>query len=201
MNLQRQSSRTLSEHLQERIRYFTSGNNYSSDAGASVGQAYNTSAYRKRRSQRWRSIRSTTLAGADSFLVRLDELESNNEISKAKLFTSNTRSGPFGARFRRKVVHLPRRKRRSWGDHRQEHPTLGILLSRLGGIDDAIARWRLVHGSEASNSPNETYDDASGRISSLSTASSTSHQSSAYRRRARILTTRRYAATSRFSTS
>ena len=35
------------EHLQERIQYHTASNNYSSDAGATVGQVYQTSQYRK----------------------------------------------------------------------------------------------------------------------------------------------------------
>ena len=58
------------------------------------GQAYSTSAYRKRITKV--EVNFDPLVGADSFLVRLVELESNNEI-KTKLFTSNTRSGPFGA--------------------------------------------------------------------------------------------------------
>ena len=83
------------EHLQERIRYFTSSTNYSSDAGASVGQAYDTSQYRKLITKV--EVNFDPLVGADSFLVRLVELESNNEI-KAKLFTSNTRSRPVRGR-------------------------------------------------------------------------------------------------------
>ena len=143
------------EHLQERIRYFTSGNNYSSDAGASVGQAYNTSAYRKRITKV--EVNFDPLAGADSFLVRLVELESNNEV-KAKLFTSNTRSAPFGAGsgVRPFTFHDAN------GDPGviiDKSIRLGILLSRLGdNSDSAVAA---LHGSEASNSPNETYDDAS----------------------------------------
>ena len=35
------------EHLQERIRYYTAASDYSSSAGASVGQIYNTSQYDK----------------------------------------------------------------------------------------------------------------------------------------------------------
>ena len=143
------------EHLQERIRYYTSGNNYSSDAGASVGQAYNTSAYRKRITKV--EVDFDPLVGADSFLVRLDELESNNEI-KEKLFTSNTRSGPFGAGsgVRSFTFHDAN------GDPGvviEKSIRLGILLSRLG--DDSDSAVAAVHGSEASNSPNETYDDAS----------------------------------------
>ena len=143
------------EHLQERIRYYTSGNNYSSDAGASVGQAYNTSAYRKRITKV--EVNFDPLVGADSFLVRLEELESNNEI-KAKLFTSNTRTGPFGAGsgVRAFTFHDAN------GDPGvtiDRSIRLGILLSRLGDNSDSAVG--ALHGSEASSSPNETYDDAS----------------------------------------
>ena len=143
------------EHLQERIRYYTSSNNYSSDAGASVGQAYNTSAYRKRITKV--EVNFDPLAGADAFLVRLVELEDNNEI-KAKLFTSNTRRGPFGAGsgVRSFTFHD------AAGDPGviiDRSIRLGILLSRLE--DDSDSAVGAVHGSEAGNSPSETYDDAS----------------------------------------
>ena len=81
------------EHLQERIRYYTSANTYG-DAGASVGQVYETSQYRKIITKV--EVLFDPLVGADAFLVRLVELNSDNSI-KAKLFTSNTRSSPFGA--------------------------------------------------------------------------------------------------------
>ena len=81
------------EHLQERIQYHTTSNNYSSDAGATVGQAYETSQYRKEISKV--EVLLNPLVGADGYLVRLDELNADNSI-KAKLFTSNTRSAPFG---------------------------------------------------------------------------------------------------------
>ena len=81
------------EHLQERIQYYTSSSNYSSDAGATVGQAYATSQYRKIITKV--EVLLNPLVGADGYLVRLDELEADNSI-KAKLFTSQTRSAPFG---------------------------------------------------------------------------------------------------------
>ena len=81
------------EHLQERIQYHTASNNYSSDAGATVGQAYQTSQYRKIITKV--EVLLNPLVGADAYLVRLDELNADNSI-KAKLFTSQTRSAPFG---------------------------------------------------------------------------------------------------------
>ena len=143
------------EHLQERIRYFTSSNNYSSDAGASVGQAYDTSQYRKLITKV--EVNFDPLVGADSFLVRLVELESNNEI-KAKLFTSNTRRGPFGAGsgVRAFTFHDAAG---DVGVPIDGGIRLGILLSRLE--DDSDSAVGALHGSEASGSPNETYDDAS----------------------------------------
>ena len=83
----------VTEHLQERIQYHTASNNYSSDAGATVGQAYATSQYRKIITKV--EVLLNPLVGADAYLVRLDELNADNSI-KAKLFTSNTRSAPFG---------------------------------------------------------------------------------------------------------
>ena len=143
------------EHLQERIRYFTSSTNYSSDAGASVGQAYNTSQYRRLITKV--EVNFDPLAGADAFLVRLVELESNNEI-KAKLFTSNTRRGPFGAGsgVRAFTFHDAAG---DVGVPIDGGIRLGILLSRLE--DDSDSAVGALHGSEASGSPNETYDDAS----------------------------------------
>ena len=143
------------EHLQERIRYFTSSTNYSSDAGASVGQAYETSQYRKLITKV--EVNFDPLVGADSFLVRLVELESNNEI-KAKLFTSNTRRGPFGAGsgVRAFTFHDAAG---DVGVPIDGGIRLGILLSRLE--DDSDSAVGALHGSEASGSPNETYDDAS----------------------------------------
>ena len=143
------------EHLQERIRYFTSSTNYSSDAGASVGQAYDTSQYRKLITKV--EVNFDPLVGADSFLVRLVELESNNEI-KAKLFTSNTRRGPFGAGsgVRAFTFHDAAG---DVGVPIDGGIRLGILLSRLE--DDSDSAVGALHGSEASGSPNETYNDAS----------------------------------------
>ena len=143
------------EHLQERIRYYTSSTNYSSDAGASVGQAYDTSQYRKLITKV--EVNFDPLVGADSFLVRLVELESNNEI-KAKLFTSNTRRGPFGAGsgVRAFTFHDAAG---DVGVPIDGGIRLGILLSRLE--DDSDSAVGALHGSEASGSPNETYNDAS----------------------------------------
>ena len=143
------------EHLQERIQYHTTSNNYSSSAGATVGQAYGTSQYRKEITKV--EVLLNPLVGADGYLVRLDELNDDNSI-KAKLFTSNTRSAPFG------LGITPR----SFTFHDADGELgviidgsirLGILISRIGdNSDSAVAA---VHGSEASNSPRESYDDAS----------------------------------------
>ena len=92
------------EHLQEHIQYHTASGDYSSSGGATVGQAYATSPYRKLITKV--EVLLNPLVGADGFLVRLDELNADNSI-KAKLFTSQTRSAPFGARGGSKSVHLP----------------------------------------------------------------------------------------------
>ena len=142
------------EHLQERIRYYTNATTYS-NAGASVGQAYETSQYRKIITKV--EVLFDPLVGADAFLVRLVELNSDNSI-KAKLFTSNTRTAPFGAGA---AV-------RSFTFHDADGDAgvtigkgirLGILLSRTG--DNSDSSVEAIHGSKASNSPGETYDDAS----------------------------------------
>ena len=143
------------EHLQEHIQYFTHSSNYSSDAGATVGQAYATSQYRKIITKV--EVLLNPLVGADAYLVRLDELNADNSI-KAKLFTSNTRSAPFGLGV----------TARSFTFHDADGDVgvtidgsirLGILISRTG--DDSDSAVAAIHGAEAGNSPRESYDDAS----------------------------------------
>ena len=143
------------EHLQERIQYHTASSDYSSSAGATVGQAYATSQYRKIITKV--EVLLNPLVGADAYLVRLDELNADNSI-KAKLFTSQTRSAPFGLGT----------AARAFTFHDADGDVgvaiagsirLGILISRLGdNSDSAVAA---IHGTEVSSSPRETYDDAS----------------------------------------
>ena len=142
------------EHLQHRIRYHTSANDYSSSAGASVGQRYRTSQYRKVITKV--EALFNPLGGADEYLVRLVELEDNNEI-KTKIAVSNTRSTAGGTAGVRSF---------NFHDGAGEPGVminggilLGVLLSRLG--DNSDSATQAVHGSEASNSPAEDYDDAS----------------------------------------
>ena len=47
MNSLASSVHDVIEALQHRIRYYTNVNDYTSDGGASVGQIYNTSQYKK----------------------------------------------------------------------------------------------------------------------------------------------------------
>ena len=107
-------------------------------------------------SRRWSSTSTRWWAPTPSW-CGWTRLESNNEI-KAKLFTSNTRRGPFGAGagVRSFTFH------NADGDPGviiDKGIRLGILLSRLE--DDSDSAVAAVHGSQASNSPSETYDDAS----------------------------------------
>ena len=143
------------EHLQERIQYHTASNNYSSDAGATVGQAYGTSQYRKIITKV--EVLLNPLVGADGYLVRLDELNADNSI-KAKLFTSQTRSAPFGLGVTARSFNF----HDAAGDPGVTIDAgirLGILISRLGdNSDSAVAA---VHGSEVAAGPRKTYDDAS----------------------------------------
>ena len=140
------------EHLQERIRYYTSASTYS-DAGASVGQVYNTSPYRKIITKV--ECLFDPQLGSERYQIRLVELESNNEI-KAKLHTSNTRTSLFGTEVRGFTFH---NADGDLGVTIDGGIRLGILISRRDGDSDASAE--AVHGSEAGNSPGETYDDAS----------------------------------------
>ena len=143
------------EHLQERIQYFTNSNNYSSDAGATVGQAYATSQYRKIITKV--EVLLNPLVGADGYLVRLDELNADNSI-KAKLFTSQTRSAPFGLGVTARAFNF----HDADGDVGviiDGSIRLGILISRLG--DDSDSAVAAIHGAEAGNSPRKSYDDAS----------------------------------------
>ena len=143
------------EHLQERIQYFTNSSNYSSDAGATVGQAYATSQYRKIITKV--EVLLNPLVGADAYLVRLDELNADNSI-KAKLFTSQTRSAPFGLGVTARAFTFHDADG-DLGVAIDGSIRLGILISRLGdNSDSAVAA---IHGAEAANSPRESYDDAS----------------------------------------
>ena len=143
------------EHLQEHIQYHTASGNYSSSAGATVGQAYATSQYRKIITKV--EVLLNPLVGADAFLVRLDELNADNSI-KAKLFTSQTRSAPFGLGVAPRAFTF----HDADGDPGviiEKGIRLGILISRLGdNSDSAVAA---VHGAEVSFGPRESYDDAS----------------------------------------
>ena len=143
------------EHLQERIQYHTNSSNYSSDAGATVGQAYATSQYRKTITKV--EVLLNPLVGADGYLVRLDELNADNSI-KAKLFTSQTRSAPFGLGVSARAFNFHDADG-DVGVTIDGSIRLGILISRLGdNSDSAVAA---VHGTEVSSSPRESYDDAS----------------------------------------
>ena len=131
------------EHLQHRIRYHTAANDYSSSAGASVGQVYNNSQYRKVITKI--EAQFNPLGGADEYLIRLVELESNNEI-KTKIAVSNTRSTAGGTAGVRSF---------NFHDGAGEPGVminggirLGVLLSRLG--DNSDSATQAVHGSEAS---------------------------------------------------
>ena len=143
------------EHLQEHIQYHTASGDYSSSGGATVGQAYATSPYRKIITKV--EVLLNPLVGADGFLVRLDELNADNSI-KAKLFTSQTRSAPFGLGVAPRAFNFHDADG-DIGVTIDGSIRLGILISRLGdNSDSAVAA---VHGSEVSFGPRESYDDAS----------------------------------------
>ena len=142
------------EHLQEHIQYHTASGDYSSSGGATVGQAYATSQYRKIITKV--EVLLNPLVGADAFLVRLDELNADNSI-KAKLFTSQTRSAPFGLGVAPRAFNFHDADG-DIGVAIDGSIRLGILISRLGdNSDSAVAA---VHGTEVSFGPRESYDDA-----------------------------------------
>ena len=145
----------VTEHLQERIQYHTASNNYSSSAGATVGQIYQTSQYRKLVTKV--EVLVNPLVGADAYLVRLDEVNADNSI-KAKLFTSNTRSAPFGLGITPRAFTYHNADGEP-GVILEKGIRLGVLISRLGdNSDSAVAA---VHGTEVAAGPRESYDDAS----------------------------------------
>ena len=89
--------------------------------------------------------------------MRLDELNADNSI-KAKLFTSQTRSAPFGLGVTARAFNFHNADG-DVGVNIDGSIRLGILISRIGdNSDSAVAA---VHGTEASSSPRESYDDAS----------------------------------------
>ena len=110
-------------------------------------------------------------AGSDSFVVRLDEVESNNEI-KAKLFTSSIR--PTSELGTNQATHhfLFHNAAGEPGVILDRNIRLGVLLSRLGD-DTATARFTpSTARSRPLHPPRPMTTQA--RISSLSTAWSTS---------------------------
>ena len=123
--------------------------------GATVGQIYQTSQYRKLVTKV--EVLLNPLVGADGYLVRLDEVNADNSI-KAKLFTSNTRSAPFGLGITPRAFTY----HNADGDPGvilEKGIRLGVLISRLGdNSDSAVAA---VHGTEVAAGPRESYDDAS----------------------------------------
>ena len=142
------------EHLQERIRYFTFATG-TSDAGATVGAAYTTSGYRKLITKV--DVNFAASSGSDSFVVRLDELNSDNSI-KAKLFTSATRPTSELGTVRNTHHFLFHNAAGDVGVPIDASIRLGVLLSRLG--DDSDSAVHAVHGTESSSSPDTTYADA-----------------------------------------
>ena len=142
------------EHLQERIRYFTFATG-TSDAGATVGAAYTTSGYRKLITKV--DVNFAASSGSDSFVVRLDELNSDNSI-KAKLFTSATRPTSELGTVRNTHHFLFHNAAGDVGVPIDAGIRLGVLLSRLG--DDSDSAVHAVHGTESSSSPDTTYADA-----------------------------------------
>ena len=143
------------EALQERVQYFTNSSDYSSSGGASVGQVYATSQYRKLITKV--EVLLNPLVGADAYLVRLVDTNADNSI-KAKLYTSQTRNAPFGLGTAARAFNFHDADG-GVGVPIDGGIRLGILISRLGdNSDSAVAA---IHGTEAGNSPRESYDDAS----------------------------------------
>ena len=92
------------EALQERIQYHTNSSDYSSSAGATVGQAYATSQYRKIITKV--EVLLNPLVGADAYLVRLDELNADNSHQGEAVHVSNPER-PFWPWDGCKGLHLP----------------------------------------------------------------------------------------------
>ena len=89
--------------------------------------------------------------------MRLDELNADNSI-KAKLFTSQTRSAPFGLGTAARAFTFHDADG-DVGVAIDGSIRLGILISRLGdNSDSAVAA---IHGTEVAAGPRESYDDAS----------------------------------------
>ena len=119
-----------------------------------MGQVYATSPYRKLITKV--EVLLNPLVGADAYLVRLDELNADNSI-KTKLFTSQTRSAPFGAGVTARAFTFHDADG-DLGVPIDESIRLGILISRLGdNSDSAVAA---VHGAEVAAGPRKSYDDA-----------------------------------------
>ena len=142
------------EHTQERITYHTDLDVYPHGGGATVGQIYTTSAFRKTIIKVEVDIDPAS-GGLTEYEVRLDRVHENRVIAE-KIAVSQSIM----------VMGAPGRRSFNFTHANGEVGIpidpgirLAVLCSRIGDGHDAGAYLR--NGPEAAGSPNESYDDAS----------------------------------------
>ena len=138
----------ITEQLQESVSYFTDPPYNVSGRGSSVGHVYETSPYSKTVYRV--KARIDAPAANSTYRIRIYSVQSNNQII-AKLGESHQITAHGSALntfdFESGGVTIPASQRTA------------VLISRTGAGDNASAG--VETGGESSNSPRESYDDAS----------------------------------------
>ena len=139
------------EHLSEHIRYFTTSSSFP-NAEATVGQAYNTSDFQKNISH----IKATFLvpSGGANYVARILRVSGGNQV--LEVLGTSAQITPHG-----EVEGRTFRFTDSGNDvgvALAPNVRIAIVISRLGSGGSAASL--AINGSQASASPDKTYDDA-----------------------------------------
>ena len=139
------------EHLSEHIRYFTNSSSFP-NAEATVGQAYNTSDFQKNISH----IKATFLvpSGGANYVARILRVSGGNQV--LEVLGTSAQITPHG-----EVEGRTFRFTDSGNDvgvALAPNVRIAIVISRLGSGGSAASL--AINGSQASASPDKTYDDA-----------------------------------------
>ena len=143
------------EHLQQNVRYYTTSTDYSTD-GSAAGQVYNTSRYPKNISHVKVELRPPT--GIDDAIYRVGvyRVESNNDI--AEILGQSADSPEIDSHGVYNFDLRAEGEDDELGIPLSGSERIAILCRRIGAGNTADTGLR--HGSEATNSPNESYINA-----------------------------------------
>ena len=142
------------EHLQQRIRYYTSDTLDHDTEGSAAGQVYTTSRYPKNISTIKAEVRPDTPSIYKAGIYTVDD---NNQILASLGQSADTDEIPSGASQILTFSMLDDADD-SLGVPLSGNERIAVLIRRAGAGNSAHTRLR--RGGEAANSPNESYPDA-----------------------------------------